>query len=155
MKKPDDKGVGIEAILDDLYANEINVALSWHPERGFHATLGNPPLAEKIFPRSGAAVRWLKDQAQRHSPHAEFRMQAPDSADREPLLDDLCASSIAGSISWIWDGGFYATLGEPKLAEKWSAASAREVLDWLRDQAIFRYPGSAFAGRYAGFGFRP
>jgi hypothetical protein len=59
---------------------------------------------------------------------------------------------LRGSISWVWDGGFYATIGEPKLAEKYSAASAGEALDWLRDQAILHYPGSEFAGQYAGFG---
>ena len=43
--RPDDNGPSIEAILDDLYANELNVALSWHRERGFRAVLGDPPLA--------------------------------------------------------------------------------------------------------------
>ena len=79
-------------------------------------------------------------------------MEIPDNTAHAPILDDLCASHIAGSISWIWDGGFYATLGEPKLAEKWSAARAGEALDWLRDQAIRHYPDSEFAARYLGFG---
>ena len=109
-------------------------------------------IAEKSFPTSGAAVQWLKDQALRHFPRARFPVQIPDRAAHAPILDDLCASHIAGSISWVWDGGFYATLGEPKLAEKWSAARAGEALDWLRDQAIRHYPDSEFAARHLGFG---
>lgn len=147
----------IEATLDDLYANEMNVAISWNHERGFHAALGNPALAEGSFPTSGEAVRWLKEQALHH-----FFFRAPSSgtpkipsAEREPILDSLCASHIAGSLSWTWDGGFYATLGEPKRAAKWAAASAGEALAWLREQATLLYPGSEFAGNHAGFGFLP
>ena len=51
-----------------------------------------------------------------------------------------------------WEGGFYATIGEPKRAEKYSAASAGEAIDWLRDQAILHYPDSEFARQYAEFG---
>ncbi len=46
MSTADCQSLDIEAILDDLYANEFNVALSWNHERGFQAALGNPPLAE-------------------------------------------------------------------------------------------------------------
>ena len=142
--RPDDNGRSNEAILDDPYANELNVALSWNHERGFHATLGNPSLAEKSFPTSGEALRWLKREALRHFPDAGFDTECSDRAGRERILDQLCASQIAGSISWIWDAGFYAAIGEPKRAEKSSASSAGEVLDWLRNQAIRIYPGSEF-----------
>jgi disulfide oxidoreductase YuzD len=152
MKRPNPSGTAIEATLDDLYANELNVELSWDRKRGFHAVLGNPPLAKKTFPASGEAVGWLKEQALRHFPRAGFRTGSADAHDREAILDHLRASHIAGSISWVWDGGFYATIGEPKLAEKYSAASAGEALDWLRDQAILHYAGSEFAGQYVGFG---
>ena len=54
--KPDDNGRSIEAILDDLYANELNVALSWNHERELHATFGNPSLAESSFPTSGGRL---------------------------------------------------------------------------------------------------
>jgi len=46
---------------------------------------------------------------------------------------------------------FHATLGEPKMAEKWSAGSTGEAIDWLRNQAIRRYPRSDFARQYGGF----
>jgi disulfide oxidoreductase YuzD len=142
--KPDDDGRSIAAILDDLYANELNVALSWNHERGLHATLGNPSLAESSFPTSGEAVRWLAHEALRHFPDIEFRAECSHRARRDQILDQLCASDIAGSISWIWDGGFYAVIGDPKRAEKWWASSAGAALDWLRDQAIRIYPGREF-----------
>jgi hypothetical protein len=65
MNRSDQNGASVAAALDDLYANELNVALSWDHEHGFHATLGNPPLANKSFPTSGQAVRWLTEQALR------------------------------------------------------------------------------------------
>ena len=110
------------------------------------------PSRKKTLPTSDKAVSWIKEQALRHFTRAEFRAGSADVDDREAILDHLCASHIAGSISWVWDGGFYATIGEPKLAEKYSAASAGEALDWLRDQAILHYAGSEFAGQYVGFG---
>ena len=61
-----------KATLDDLYASELNVELSWDHKRGFHAMLGNPPLAKKIFPASGEAVGWLRDQAILQYPGSEF-----------------------------------------------------------------------------------
>ena len=100
----------------------------------------------------------LSDQRQgsqlalRHFTRAEFPTKGPGTAGRETILDQLCESHIAGSISWVWDGGFYATIGEPKRAKTYSAASAGEAIDWLRDQAILHYPDSEFAHQYAGFG---
>jgi len=38
----------------------------------------------------------------------------------EAILNDLYASDISASISWIWDGGFHVTLGDPKQAEEWA-----------------------------------
>jgi hypothetical protein len=152
MTRPNPNSTTIEATLDDLYVNELNVELSWDHKRGFRAVLGNPPLAKKTFPTGGESVSWLKEQALRHFPRAEFRAGGAGADNREAILDHLCASHIAGSISWVWDGGFYATLGEPKMALKWAAASAGEAIDWLRDQAILHYAGSKFAGQYVGFG---
>src|SRR5438552_12074049 len=93
MSTPDQKDASIEAILDDLYANELNVSISWNHRRGFHAVLVDPVLADNWFPTSGEAVQWLKDQAIGHFPRAEF---GPSPAPRDPspesILDDLCAS---------------------------------------------------------------
>jgi hypothetical protein len=51
--------LNIWAVLNDLYANEINASIAWIRDRGFRATLGNPRRAEKWFHSSGEAVRWL------------------------------------------------------------------------------------------------
>jgi hypothetical protein len=34
--------------------------------------------------------------------------------DIEAVINDVYASEINASISWIWDGGFYAVFGNPK-----------------------------------------
>jgi hypothetical protein len=52
----------------------------------------------------------------------------------------------------IWDGGFYVTLGDPKVAENWAVDSIGEAAARLRDQALVDYPESEFARKYAGFG---
>src|SRR5205807_10198411 len=40
-----------------------------------------------------------------------------DCLDVETILNDLCASKINASISWIGDGGFHFVLGDPPQAE--------------------------------------
>jgi hypothetical protein len=70
--------------------------------------------------------------------------------DIEAVLDDLYASEINASISWIWDGGFYVILGDPKQAEGWAFPTIAGAVERLRDQAIVHYPGSEFARKYAG-----
>jgi hypothetical protein len=71
--------------------------------------------------------------------------------DLEAILNDLYESEINASISWIWDGGFYAVLGDPKQAEGWAFPSIGEAAAWLRDQACVHYPDSEFARKYGGF----
>jgi hypothetical protein len=74
--------------------------------------LGTRPWAKKRFRTSGAAVRWLKEQALRHFP-AEFAPERNQiDFDIEAILDDLYASQINGSIEWIWDG---STKSSPSL----------------------------------------
>ena len=46
MSTPDRTGLGIEAILNDLYASEINALISCVWDGGFYAVLSNPKLAE-------------------------------------------------------------------------------------------------------------
>jgi hypothetical protein len=74
-----------------------------------------------------------------------------DGLEVEPILNDLYASEINASISWIWDGGFYAVLGNPKQAEGWAFPSIGAAAAWLRDQACSQYPDSEFARKYGGF----
>ena len=65
---------GVEEILDDLYASEINVSISLvTPGGGFYAELGNPLKAE-IWGCANIreAVEWLRQQAMKHYPDSEF-----------------------------------------------------------------------------------
>jgi hypothetical protein len=55
---------------------------------------------------------------------------AGNRLDIECILNDLYASEINASISWIWDGGFYVTLGDPKQAEGWAFPSIGEAVAW-------------------------
>jgi len=49
--------------------------------------------------------------------------------DIEAIFNDLYASEINGEISWIWDGGFHAALGDPPpLAEEFAFPSVGEAV---------------------------
>jgi hypothetical protein len=74
-----------------------------------------------------------------------------NSLDIEAVINDLYASEINASISWIWGGGFYAVLGDPKQAEGWALPNIAEAVEWLRERACAHYPDSAFARKYGGF----
>jgi hypothetical protein len=54
--------------------------------------------------------------------------RAGSRLDIDEILNDLYASEINASISWIWDGGFYVTLGNPKQAEGWAFPSIGEAV---------------------------
>jgi hypothetical protein len=76
--------------------------------------------------------------------------RAGSRLDIDEILNDLYASEINAPISWIWDGGFYVTLGNPKQAEGLGLPEhLGEAVAWLRDQAIVHYPDSEFARKYA------
>ena len=142
----------ITAVLNDLYTNEIDASIAWIRDRGFRATLGNPKLAEKWFSSSCGALRWLKRQARVQFPETESTHLLDRVAPRiDTILDDLYANQISGAISWIWNAGFYATLGAPRQADDWAFPSSDEAVAWLTDQACMRYPDSNFARKYGGF----
>jgi hypothetical protein len=85
---------GADFIENDLYAKEMNVWLLWNPEPGFHATLGNtPPSTDKLSEqRRGRLI--AGNWALWHFPRAEFSTQPPDSARREPILDQFFGRAI-------------------------------------------------------------
>jgi hypothetical protein len=66
------------------------------------------------------------------------------------LIQDLYASEINARIEWIYDGGFSVSIGD--LLNGWKATdnfgTFAEAADWLRTEAIKRYPHSAFARMY-------
>jgi hypothetical protein len=57
--------------------------------------------------------------------------------DLEAILNDLYASGINASISWIWDDGFHATLRAPEI-EECALLTIRDAVLWLRDKAFLR-----------------
>jgi hypothetical protein len=75
----------------------------------------------------------------------------PNGIDIEAILDDLYASGISASISWVWDGGFCVTLGAPELTAGSVLPTARDAVLWLRDQACQHLPDSEFERKYGGF----
>jgi hypothetical protein len=71
--------------------------------------------------------------------------------DIEAILNDLYANEINASISWVWDGGFYAVLGNPKIADASSLPTIRDAVLWLRNAACKHLANSDFARKYGGF----
>jgi len=82
MSEPD--RVEVEAILDDLFASEINAEISWlwfgridgrRRRRGINVKLGDPlngyAVIGKVHSMAKAAV-WLRDQTCQQHPHSEF-----------------------------------------------------------------------------------
>jgi hypothetical protein len=154
MSARNDSDTVVEAILDDLYANEINASLSWSGDHGFRAALGTPTLAGAWFRTSGESANWLKQRAFDHFPYRRpvfARSNKRNGNDGEKILDALCASNISGSISWVWDSGFYASLDDPQQDEGCALPTIGDTIAWLRAQACMRYPASEFTREYCGF----
>jgi hypothetical protein len=80
-------------------------------------------------------------------------MSTPDRINVEVILNDLCASEINASISWLWDGGIVVELGDPLNGydAEGKVSTVAEAALWLRDQACTHYPDSEFAQKYGGF----
>jgi hypothetical protein len=130
---------------------EINVSLVWERDRGFQTTFGYPAVAKKRFKTSGEAVRWLNEQA--NYLRTEF---PPDrdqvDVDAEAILDNLYGNQIDGSFEWIWDGGFFVSLGAQDRKRKcWSVETVAKAVEWLKETACSDYPESEFARKYGGF----
>lgn len=66
------------------------------------------------------------------------------------LIGDLHDSEINGEISWIYDGGWTAKLGDRNNGYEAEATfnSLPEAVEWLRAKAIELYPDSDFAEDY-------
>ena len=72
------------------------------------------------------------------------------SYDHAQIIQDLYASEINARVEWFYDGGFSVSLGD--MLSGWKATNNLRTfagsVDWLRAQAIERYPESAFATKY-------
>jgi hypothetical protein len=78
------------------------------------------------------------------------RAPDPKGSDVEAILNDLYASGINASISWIWDGGFHATLRAPEI-EECALPTIRDAVLWLRDKGCQYFPDSDFGRKYGDF----
>jgi hypothetical protein len=81
----------------------------------------------------------------------EFGMDGRDATigndlDIGAVLNDLCANEINGSIAWIRDRGFRATLEKSRPVENWFHFSG-EAVRWLRRQALVLDPQIEFTYR--------
>ena len=72
------------------------------------------------------------------------------SEDHAQIIQDLYASELNARIEWFYDGGFSVSLGD--MLSGWKATNNlrtfAEAVEWLRSQAIKRYPESAFAMKH-------
>lgn len=69
------------------------------------------------------------------------------------IFQELYDNEINFSVSCFWDGGFVARLGDDMngwTAEADELRTWREVNNWLRTEAIKKFPASAFADKYRG-----
>ena len=70
--------------------------------------------------------------------------------DTAHIVQDLYDSEINARIEWFHDGGFSVSIGD--MLNGWKASenlrTFSEAVDWLRSEAIKRYPESAFARKY-------
>ena len=90
-------------------------------------------------------------QKDEKSVHRAMSTPDHDCLDAETILNDLCASEINASISWIGNGGFHFVLGDPPQAEGWAFSTIGAAAISLRDEACAYYPDSDFARKYGGF----
>jgi len=80
-------------------------------------------------------------------------MSLPDSHHRPDLGTIMAAlhdSEINGEVSWFYDGVWRVRLGDEEngfLAEA-IVSSPQEAAEWLRANAVRRYPASEFAKRF-------
>jgi hypothetical protein len=76
--------INVGEILDDLYASEINVEISWFWDGGIDVKIGGRGISVRLGDRLNGygakgkvktiteAAVWLRDQACQHYPDSEF-----------------------------------------------------------------------------------
>jgi hypothetical protein len=110
MSTPDRTGLDVEAILNALYASEINASISWQWDGGIDVKLGNPLSgykAERKVSTFAEVAACLRDQACTHYPDSEFARKYGGFADpRTPVeisspLEGAALSSLSRSMATI------------------------------------------------------
>ena len=75
-------------------------------------------------------------------------------SERRPCLGDIIEtlhdSEINGSVSWIFDGAWSLAIGDELngIQAEATVNSAQQAAEWLRANAVRRYPHSEFAKRF-------
>jgi hypothetical protein len=72
--------------------------------------------------------------------------------DLSEILDDLYASEINATITWIWDSGMQVALGlafdQGGYAAEATVRTGAQAAEWLRSEAVRLYPDSDFAEKH-------
>ena len=77
-----------------------------------------------------------------------------DETQRRPSLGDIIAvlhdSEINGTVSWVFDGTWRVAIGDELngIQAEATVNSAQQAAEWLRANAVRRYPHSEFAKRF-------
>jgi hypothetical protein len=66
------------------------------------------------------------------------------------IIEALHDSEINGSVSWFFDEVWGVVLGDPQngIDAEATVSSPQEAAEWLRANAVRRYPNSKFAQRF-------
>src|SRR5690349_18059745 len=119
--------VDVETILASLYADEINISLAWKRQ-----AVSGRGSGIRRWPNegSGRAVRLFAGSRNRpwciSGSRVRARTRSGQCLCRGNSRRSLYASQLDGSIEWIWDGGFFASLGGADKAERWSLKTVAE-----------------------------
>ena len=72
--EPEKEKPGLEKILNDLYASEINGSIAWTANGGIDVKLGVPLYGYSVerVRTVAEATAWLRDQAITYYPDSEF-----------------------------------------------------------------------------------
>jgi hypothetical protein len=72
--------------------------------------------------------------------------------DTEAILNDLSASKVSASISWLADGHIDVRLGDALngFQAETKMDTLAEAAEWLRSKVLMHHPRSAFSRKYAG-----
>ena len=75
--------IDIEAVINDLYASEINASISWAWDGGIDLELGDPLNGYDAYGKVSTVAEvaaWLRDHACQHYPDSEFARKYRDFA---------------------------------------------------------------------------
>jgi hypothetical protein len=66
------------------------------------------------------------------------------------IIAALHDSEINGEVSWFFDGVWRVALGDPHngIEAEATVGSPQDAAEWLRANAVSRYPQSTFAKRF-------